>query len=467
LFIFEFIEEYMTRNPFRVLLLLILLTFCVLLIDLPENYHLKFSLFKFQVDQIINPISIDINIFGFKIKKDFKTRLGLDLAGGTHIALDADMKGIPSSDRLSALESAKQVIERRVNFFGVSEPVVQSAYSSTYYRIIVELPGITKTEEAVALIGQTAQLEMREFIDLQAATGAAYVIPSLENTKPVGITGKDLKRAVLTYSSQNGQPEVAIEFTGEGAKKFAEVTTRLLGKQLPIFLDNFPLTWPRVSTPITEGSGVISGSFTLEQAKNLALQLSAGALPVPVKVVEKRTVGATLGQNSIISSLRAGVVGLGVVGLFMIFKYGWLGIMADFALILYGLITFAIFRWLGVTLTLPGVAGFFLSVGMATDANILIFERYREEFRKGKPWKIAMELGFGKAWDSIRDANITTIITSLILFNPGNWQFLPSSGLVRGFAATLLIGVIIGLFTGIVVTRTLIRVFYHPKEAKV
>jgi preprotein translocase subunit SecD len=286
----------------------------------------------------------------------------------------------------------------------------------------------------------------------------------LTNTKSSGISGKDLKRADLSYSSQNGQPEVAIEFTNDGAKKFSDVTTRLVGKRLPIFLDEFPLTWPRVSTPITDGKAVITGQFTQDEAKNMALQLNAGALPVPVKVVEKRTVGATLGAKSVEASIRAGAMGLVIVGIFMIAQYGWLGFIADCALFLYAIVSFALYRFIPITLTLPGIAGFLLSVGMAVDANILIFERYKEERRHGKPWRIAMELGFGKAWESIRDANFCTIITSLILYNPGNWQWLPTSGLVRGFAATLLIGVIIGLFTGIVVTRTFIRVFYRPRE---
>lgn len=453
----------MANKPLRVFILLLVLTIITVILSLPENYHVKTNIFGLKIDRIINPPAIDINIFGLHVKKDFKTRLGLDLAGGTYIALDANMKDIPSADRLSALDSAKQVIERRINFFGVSEPVIQTAHTNEYYRIITELPGVTNTDEAIALIGQTAQLELREFTSVAAATGSALVFPTLQNTKSVGITGKDLKKAELSYSNQTGQPEVAIEFTGTGAKKFGEVTTRLNGKLLPIFLDEFPLTWPRVNTPITDGRAVISGNFNRDEAKNLALQLNAGALPVPVKVVEKQTIGATLGQQSIYASIRAGVIGLGIVAFFMLAKYGWLGLIADVALLLYGLITFSLYRFIPVTLTLPGVAGFFLSVGMATDANILIFERFREELRRGKPWKIAMELGFGKAWDSIRDANITTIITSLILFNPANWQFLPSSGLVRGFAATLLIGVIIGLFTGIVVTRTLIRVFYRPR----
>lgn len=453
----------MFKKPVHVLTLLIILAFIALSISLPENYHLKFSLFGQQIDQIINPIHIDVSVGSIRIIKQFKTHLGLDLAGGTHVTLDADMSDIAAGNRLSALESAKQVIDRRVNFFGVSEPLVQTVQGSDYWRIIVELPGITNTDDAIRLIGQTAKLEFREFTGQETATAGAFVFPTLDNTKPVGISGKDLKSAQLSYSSQTGEPEVAIEFTDEGAKKFSNVTTRLVGKQLPIFLDNLPLTWPRVNTPITDGKGVITGGFTSDQAKQLALQLNAGALPVPVRVVEKRIVGATLGQQSVSASLRAGIIGLSIVALYMVAQYGWLGVIADAALIFYGLLTFAIFRWLSITLTLPGVAGFFLSVGMAVDANILIFERFKDEFRRGKPWSIAMELGFGKAWDSIRDANFTTIFTSIILFNPANWQLLPSSGLVRGFAATLLIGVLISLFTGIVVTRTLIRVFYRPR----
>ena len=194
------------------------------------------------------------------------------------------------------------------------------------------------------------------------------------------------------------------------------------------------------------------------------MQLNAGALPVPVTVVEKRSVGATLGTESVVKSVRAGLVGLAIVAVFMIAQYGRLGILADLALVLYGLLTFAIFRLIPVTLTLPGIAGFILSIGMAVDSNILIFERYKEEKRAGRPWKVAMELGFGKAWDSIRDANFTTLITCLVLFNPGNWSLLPISGLVRGFAITLFIGVLVSLFTGIVVTRTLIRVLYKEKD---
>lgn len=454
----------MFKNPRRVFLLIILLAIVLAAIDLPENFRIQQTLFGKNVDVTINPPEININLSNIRIRKQFKTHLGLDLSGGTHIVLNADMTGIPSAQRDDALESSRQVIDRRVNFFGVAEPVVQTGKSGDRYRVIVELPGVTDVESAVALIGQTARLEFREFADPAAATGAAFIIPNLANTRTVDITGKDLKRANLDFGSDTGAPQVALEFTPDGTAKFASATARLVNRHLAIFLDDQPLTWPRVNTAITDGRAVITGGFTVEQAKSLALQLAAGALPVPVKVVEKRTIGASLGAESVTRSVRAGLIGLAIVALFMIAQYGRLGILADLALVVYGLGTLALFRLIPVTLTLPGIAGFILSIGMAVDSNILIFERYKEELRRGKPAGIAMELGFGKAWDSIRDANITTILTAIILYNPGNWQFLPSSGMVRGFALTLFLGVIVGLFTGIVVTRTFVRVLYREKS---
>lgn len=453
----------MFKSPRRIFFLLILLAGLLVAVDLPENYRLKFSVAKFSVDRVINPLALNINLPWLRFTREFKTHLGLDLSGGTHMVLEADMKEIPVADRADALESSRQVIERRVNFFGVSEPVVQSSRTPDSYRIIVELPGITDVDRAQSLIGQTAKLEFREFTDEKEATVSAFVFPTLENTRPVGLTGKELRRAQITYSSQTGAPEVALEFNSDGAKIFGVVTGRLVGKRLAIFLDESPLTWPTVNTAITDGQAVITGGFTVEQARTLALQLNAGALPVAVRVIEKRTVGATLGAESVAKSIRAGLVGLGIVALFMIANYGRLGLLADLALILYGLLTFAIFRLIPITLTLPGVAGFLLSIGMAVDSNILIFERYREERRSGKPWAVAMELAFGKAWDSIRDANVTTLLTCVILFNPGNWEILPTSGMVRGFAVTLFIGVMMSLFTGIVATRTFMRVLYRER----
>ncbi len=425
----------MLKDPRRVFIIILFLTLLAGYIDLPDAYRPGFQIGSF--------------------KKQFTTKFGLDLSGGTQLVLDANMKDIGGADRASALESAKQVIERRVNFFGVTEPVVQTATSQNSYRIIVELPGISDVNQAISLIGATAQLEFREIVDPTATQSA---------TLATGITGKDLKRAQVTFDTTSGSPQVAIEFNSEGAKKFAEVTKRLVGKPLAIFLDNVPITSPVVKQEITDGQAVINGQFTQDQAKALALQLNAGALPVPVTVVQKETVGATLGASSVTKSITAGVVGLTIVALFMVAQYGWLGLFADMALVVYGILTFAVFRWIPITLTLPGIAGFILSMGMAVDSNILIFERFKEEKRAGRPWKVAMEMGFGKAWDSIRDANFTTLITCAILYNPGNWQFLPSSGMVRGFAVTLFIGVLASLFTGIVVTRTFIRVLYKEHD---
>lgn len=452
----------------KTFIVLLVLAALLLVIDIPENFKITIPFGSTKQEITLNPPSINITLFGKTIQKKITTHLGLDLAGGTQVSLEADMSAIAEADSQDSLESAKQVIERRVNFFGVSEPVVQSAVSGSTYRILVELPGVTNTDEALALVGQTANLEFREVTeDVAVATTSSYLIPTIENTKPVGITGKDLKKSSIQFNSQSGEPEVGIVFTPDGAKKFADVTKRLVGKRLAIFLDDVVVTAPTVNTEITDGEAVITGSFTVDSAKQLSIQLNAGALPVPVKVVEKRTIGATLGNESVMKSTRAGLIGLGLVALFMIVEYGWLGLFADLALIMYTLITFALYRLIPITLTLPGIAGFILSIGMAVDSNILIFSRYREELRHGKPWQIAMELGFGKAWDSIRDANFTTIITSIILFNPANWSFLPTSGLVRGFAATLFIGVVVSLFTGIVVTRTFIRVLYKgPRNMK-
>jgi len=453
----------MFKKPRNVFFILMALTVLLGIIDLPENFRVQGTVFGKTIDRVINPPTIQFSVFGMDFSKSFRTSLGLDLAGGSHVALEADMKSISEGDRVSALESAKEVIDRRVNFFGVTEPVVQTAVSDETYRILVEMPGITDIDQAISLIGQTAKLEFREFRDVSHATDSAFVIPAIDNTVSAGITGSDLARSSLSYSQQTGSPEVAIEFTAEGKKKFSDVTTRLVGKQLAIFLDDMPVTAPVVQTVISDGRAVITGNFTRDTASELALQLNAGALPVPVSVVEHRMVGATLGAESIAKSIRAGFVGLGLVAVFMVLLYGKLGVIADIALVLYGLLSFGVFRFFGITLTLPGIAGFILSIGMAVDANILIFERFKEEKREGKPWAIAMEQGFGKAWDSIRDANLTTIITCLILYNPTNWQFLPSSGMVRGFAVTLLIGVLISLFTGIAATRTYIRVLYKEK----
>jgi len=438
--------------------LILIVTVFAFVLSLPENLPLNLNWQFIKINRIINPPEIKIPFL--QVNKKIYTHLGLDLLGGTQLVLEADMGQIAQQDRDKALESVKEIIDRRVNFYGVSEPTVQTSKMNESYRVIVELPGIKDINQAVGTIGQTAQLEFREFIN-ESTTSAMF--PTMQNTKSVQITGKDLSKAEVVFDQNTGEPVVSFELTKDGGKKFGEVSTRLVGKRLAIFLDQMPLSAPTVQTAITEGRGQITGNFTREEAKSLALNLSAGALPTPIKIIEQKNVEATLGNESINKSIRAGMVGLFFVALFMIIYYGYLGLIADIALIIYGLISFAIFRLIPVTLTLPGIAGFILSIGMALDSNILIFARTTEELRKGKPWNIAMELGFGKAWDSIRDANFTTLITAFILYNPLNWNFFPSSGMVRGFALTLAIGVLVSLFTGIIVSRNLIRVFYKPK----
>ncbi len=402
----------------------------------------------------IASIFIDIPPGPTLLKRELVIKQGLDLAGGTHLVFQAEVKGIPAEDRQSAIEAAKNNIERRVNFFGVSEPVIQTSKTGEDYRLIVELPGIKEIDRAIDLIGSTAQLE---FWEQKEATPSAGFIPT-------DLTGKDLKRSQVQFDQNTGQPVVSLEFSPEGGKKFADITSRNVGKLVAIFLDQRMVSSPVVEEPITSGDAIIRGDFTIDEAKDLSIKLNAGALPVPIKIIEQRNIGATLGQESVQKSLKAGLVGLLMVVFFMGAYYGRLGILADLALIIYGLITLALYKLIPVTLTLPGIAGFILSVGMAVDANILIFERMKEEIRSGKPLGVSMELGFGRAWDSIRDANTCTLITCFILFNPFNFSFLNVSGMVRGFALTLGLGIFISLFTGIVVTRTLLRVFYRGKE---
>lgn len=445
------------KNPKRVLIFIIILTVLAIGCSIPNDYHLQIKLGKFKFERTLQPLSLDVNIGSFKIQKTPKTVLGLDLAGGARIVYEADMKKITASDRQTALDAARNIIEKRVNLYGVAEPVIQTSQVGSSSRIIVELPGISDVSKAKELIGKTAQLEFREFP--KDASPSATILPIPDKTLKTNLTGKDLKKATVTFNQNTGSPEVSLEFTTEGAKLFEEITKRNVGKHLPVFLDDLPVTNPTVNQAISGGNAVISGNFTLSEAKNLAIQLNSGALPVPIKVIQEQAVGPSLGKESVNKSIYAGLVGLGIVMAFMILYYGKLGLLADIALFIYGVVSLSIFRLLPITMTLPGIAGFILSIGMAVDANILIFERIKEEVREGRQWKVAMELGFNRAWDSIRDANFTTLITSFVLFNPLNWSFLPQFGMVRGFAATLAIGVFISMFTGIFVSRNLIRVF--------
>lgn len=435
--------------------LIIVLTAVAVFIDLPKKIPLKF----FKIDQEITRPKLDFQAGNFWFYRDLEVKQGIDLAGGSHLVFQANMEEIGAEDKDAALEASRENIERRINLFGLAESVIQTSKLGENYRLIVELPGITDVNQAIDLIGQTAQLDFRELGE--EATAAA----TLEDYQRTDLTGKDLNKAEVTFDPNTGEPVVSLEFSDEGAKKFGEITEKNVGKPVAIFLDELPITQPIVQEKITTGQAVISGEFTTEIAKLLATQLNAGALPVPIEIVEQRNIGATLGAESVQKSIQAGLIGLLMVMLFMAAYYGRLGVLADAGLIIYGLITLMLYKLIPVTLTLPGIAGFILSVGMAVDANILIFERMKEETRAGKPKPVAMELGFGRAWDSIRDANVATLITCFILFNPFDWSFLNTSGMVRGFALTLGLGVLLSLFTGVVVTRTILRTF-SGKEVK-
>jgi preprotein translocase subunit SecD len=417
-------------------------------------------------------------------------RLGLDLRGGLQTLLEAD---VPADQSVSAQDLAitRQILENRANGLGVSEVVMQTAGDR---RIVAEFPGVSNPEEVVAALQQTALLEFVDFGSSPVAVGtkietdfktsssegsAATATPAATATADPNqpaptpdasqttpgtvyktvMTGADLKTANVQTDSF-GKPAVGFTLSDKGAQIFGDYTTSHTGQYLGIVLDKTVISAPVVNTPITDGQGIIQGSFTADEANKLAVQLSYGALPVPVKVVESRTVGATLGEESVRKSLVAGLIGLTVVLLFMGLFYRLPGIIADLALITYTLIILAIFKF-GipglfpyVTLTLPGIAGFILSIGMAVDANVLIFERLKEELRAGRNLRQAIDLGWRRAWPSIRDSNTSTLITCLILYVFGNTF---GASMVKGFSVTLALGVLVSLFTAIIVTRTFLH----------
>jgi len=436
------------------LILIFLLTIIAFLISLPQKIPVNLHFGPVNLEKTLQRPDLNISIGKFKLQKKFDLVLGLDLAGGSHLVFEIDTEGLPEEKKETAITSLRNIIERRVNLFGVSEPNVQGSSFEGKDRIIVELPGVKDTEEAVGIIGKTAQLVFAELSDEEE-----------ETLIPTELTGAFLKDASVVFDRNVGKPAVAIEFTQEGSKLFAEITEKNVGKPLAIVLDGQLVSAPVVQEKIIGDSAQITGDFTQEEAKNLVIQLNAGALPLNIELIEQRTVGATLGGESVERSIKAGLVGLLMVLLFMILAYGKLGFFADLALIVFGLMTLALYKLIPVVLTLPGIAGFLLSVGMAVDSNILIFERFKEE-RKKRDYVNALEISFGRAWDSIRDANIATLVTAFILANPLDFSFLHTSGPVRGFAMTLSLGILISLFTGIVVTRNILRVFIKEKKKK-
>ena len=476
---------------------------------------------------------LHLNILGLQINQNFTIHEGLDLQGGMQVLLQAD---VPAGTNVTAdqMTAVQDIISRRVNALGVTEPLIQQAQGN---RIIVELPGIKDPAQAIQTFGGTGLLE---FVDagstpLQegalvttslgaptvaesgtvgtptaqaspsavssptAATSptagasptaassptaqaspsasptgqaAAAGTPSAQGTPgatptakasptatptPVYktiMTGKDLTSATVTFNQYN-QPQISFTLNSAGAKIFGDFTSANVGKYLAIVLDKRVISSPQIQTAITGGSGLITGQFTLNQAKSLAIQLQYGALPIPLKVVQDQTIGPTLGKDSVQQSIIAGIIGLAIVASFMIILYRLPGVLAVLALGIYAAVVFALFKLIPVTLTLPGIAGFILSVGMAVDANILIFERMKEELRSGRSLRASIEAGFSRAWTSIRDSNVSTIITCVILFWFGA-SFGAST--IQGFALTLAIGVVVSMVTAIFVSRTFLHV---------
>lgn len=522
------------RNVWITLGLLLLLTAAVGYVDYPPSPNIHLGNFR----------------------RDLNIRLGLDLQGGTSLVYTADVSKVPPADRTSALDGVRDVIERRVNAYGVAEPIIQTSRVGADYRVSVDLAGLKDINQAIKLIGETPLLEFREqavpvglseaeakkkadevlakvvqpkadfaalakrysddpgsklsggdlgfakqgqFVaefdtalfknlkdgeitkapvktqfgyhiikriesktikengkDVLEVHGAHILIGVLDspinqnNYQPTKLTGKQLKRADVVFDPQTGAPQVQLLFNSEGTKLFDQLTKKNLGKILGIYLDRSPISLPRVNSEITNGTAVITGQFTLDEAKQLAKRLNAGALPVPITLVSQQNVGASLGRESIERSLVAGLLGLVLVAIFMVIYYRLPGLLAVGALFIYTLIVLAIFKLWPVTLTLAGIAGFILSIGMAVDANILVFERTKEELASGRPLLSAVDEGFRRAWLSIRDSNVSSLITALILIWFG-------SSLIKGFAVTLSIGILVSMFSALTVTRTFLH----------
>ena len=379
------------------------------------------------------------------------TKLGLDLAGGSRLVLEAQTTNSVPQITDDVMNTLQFSIENRVNKLGVSETIVQRVGEN---RLMVEIPGETDLKKAKMYIGETAQLEFKKPGNLDAEGNRVWIDTDL--------TGRDLTKSTLTTDNM-GQWVVSLEFNSEGSKKFAELTKELVGQEMAIFFNGDLQSAPRVNEAIYGGHAQITGGgesgFSQEDAQEMVNLLNAGALPVPAKIVEENTVGATLGADSIAKSKFAGMLGLGVVMLFMLFIYRAPGLIADIALIIYSLILFAIFKAVPVTLTLAGIAGFILSIGMAVDANILIFERMKEELKAGRNLFTAINSGFDRAWTSIIDSNMTTIIACVILYYFG-------STIVRGFALTLAIGVLISMFSAITITKNFMHLVFGTGELK-
>ena len=453
----------MTKKPWLIILFIFILAILTGVLDYPKYFNQGVDFLYSKLTFLKIPHFPDISF-----------KLGLDLQGGSHLVYEADLSNIGEKERTDSMEGLRDVIERRVNFFGVREPIVQVQGQ----RLIVELAGVIDSAQAIKEIGKTPFLEFKEqkpdeiIKKIQEKRKeiegkSEEEIQKIENWQlafedpfqSTSLTGKYLKKAELGFDQRTPKPLVLLEFNEEGAKIFEDLTERNTGKQLAIYIDQNSISAPVVQEKISGGKAQITGQFTIEEAKELARNLNAGALPVPIKLISQQSVGPTLGKISLEESLKAGIFGFLAILLFMVIFYRIPGFFASLSLIIYVVFILTLFKLISVTLTLAGIAGFILSMGMAVDANILIFSRIREELKTGKTFLISLEEGFKRAWPSIRDGNFTTILVGLILFGFG-------TSFVKGFALALVIGNLVGMFTAIFITNNLLRCFSKEKSPK-
>lgn len=433
------------RNWIRITFFVLLIV-VGLAIDWPGGVKIQVPKPKVTFEKKAPFVHVQKNGYLINYSKDININQGLDLQGGSHLVYSVDMSKIADNEKPNALASLQKVIENRVNAFGVSEPIVYTSKNGSEYRLTVELAGVKDTEQAMNLIGKTAQLDFRE-LDV---AGTDFVKTDL--------SGSELTSATVQFSQTTNEPEIAIQFNADGATKFAAITARNIGKPVGIYLDDQLISYPTVNQEITGGKAQITGKFTYNEARDLAIQLDAGRLPMPITNVEQRTVEATLGQDSIHRSIIAGIIGILVVSLFMVLYYRILGVFSTIGLALYLVFTIALFKLFGVTLTMGGVAALILSIGMSMETDVLVFERIREEMRNGRDFAHAASLGFSRAWTSIRDSNAVSLIICALLIWAG--------GSVRGFAIVLALGIVVGLTTTFLGTRLLIDIISGRKFAK-
>lgn len=371
--------------------------------------------------------------------RDVSLREGLDLKGGVHLVYEADTSKIAAKDVAQSMASVRDVIDGRINGLGVTEPEIRLIKINDKEGIVIDMPGLTDVSKAKEIVGSTAKLEFKD--------EAGTVLVEGKDLVPRGAQANPLQSASNGSNALNsGSWQVDIQFNSEGKEKFAKATTDNVGKVLSIYLDDKLIMSPTVNTAITDGKAVVSGSFDAQAAKDFALKLNYGALPVPISLVQEQSVGPSLGSDAINASIFAGLIGVLLVLIFMIAYYKWCGLVASLSLLFYAVVNIAIYKFAPITMTLAGLAGFIISMGIAVDTNILTFERLKEELRLEKPISVAVQESFRRAWTSIRDSHVAGVISALIIFSFG-------SGSVRGFALVLLIGTLLSLFSAITVTR--------------